>query len=119
MTVEETYIQAAKNGRLVELVDESGRARIVEPYMVYESTTGERLFHVYQLGGFSRSHVDVPAGWRNPKASSFVAARELFASFKPRKTYNPANLRFFPNVIYAVRKPGAEEIIPVAAPHPV
>lgn len=119
MTIEETYIQAAQNGRLVELIDETGRARIVEPYMLYVSATGERLFHCYQLGGFSKSHLDEPSGWRNPKVSAFTEARELFASFKPRKAYNPYNSKFFPNVIFAVHKPGAEQPIPVAEPHPV
>lgn len=114
MTVEEIYIQAAQNRHLVELEDADGKARVVEPYMVHVSTTGDHLFHCYQLSGFSRSHTEEPAGWRNPKAESFTAARELSVAFRPRKGYNPYNRKFFPKVIFTLPKP-----VRLAEPHPV
>lgn len=118
MTIEETFIQAAKNKRMVELADTEGQERIVEPYMVYVSSTGERLFHCYQLGGFSQSHGKDPIGWRNPKISEFVQARELIATYKPRQGYNPENRKSFPAVIFAIPNPHSSEGIPASRPEP-
>lgn len=114
MTIEETFIQAAKNKRMVELVEAEGQARIVEPYMVYVSSTGERLFHCYQLGGFSQSHGKDPIGWRNPKISDFTLARELIATYKPREGYNPENRKSFPAVIFAILNPHPLEEVPAS-----
>ena len=52
--VEATYIEAAKRRNLCELTDAAGNIRLVEPYMLYTSRRGRRLFHCYQLKVYTR-----------------------------------------------------------------
>jgi hypothetical protein len=98
--VESTFIRAAMARRLVWLTEPSGRYRIVQPYMVYRSPKGRRLFHFYQVGGYSAG--SIIRGWRNPEVASFDSAQLLDESFEPRPDYNPFNEWMFPEVIYAV-----------------
>lgn len=100
--IESRFVAAAKAGVLCELTDGQGRFRIVEPYMVYESSRGKRLFHCYQIDGYSES--GKPAGWKNPEVFSFSAARVTQTSFRQRPEYNPANERMFPVIYFALKK---------------
>ncbi|MBW1953947.1 MAG: hypothetical protein JRI66_12860 [Deltaproteobacteria bacterium] len=100
MTVEDIFINAARLFKICKLIDNCGNIRIVEPYMVYTSATGKRLFHCYQLEGYSTSK-QVP-GWKNPEVSSFVSAIILEQSFSQRPEYNPFNMKMFPKVHFAL-----------------
>jgi hypothetical protein len=100
MSVEMVFVQAAKNLNLCELTDRSGNRRVVEPYMVYSSATGKRLFHCYQIGGYSKS--GEPVGWKNPQVNSFSQAVISTETFIPRKEYNPFNHDMFPVVHFAI-----------------
>jgi hypothetical protein len=100
MTLEQTVVQAAKGLRVCELTDLGGNTRIVEPCMVYTSTKGKRLFHCYQLSGFSERGQS--QGWKNPEVESFTAVEVLQDNFKPRPEYNPFNLKMFPVVHFAI-----------------
>jgi hypothetical protein len=100
MSVESTFIEAARNHNLCMLTDPQGNTRIVEPYMVYTSSTGKRLFHCYQLEGYSES--GRPAGWKNPEAESFLFAQIRDPKFAPRPEYNPFNLKMFPIVHFSI-----------------
>jgi hypothetical protein len=109
--VERTFIAAGKSLSLVWLTEPSGRYRIVEPYMVFVSTTGKRLFHLYQIGGYSSG--GVLRGWKNPEVSLFESAQVVDQRFTPREAYNPFNEEMFPDVVFAaptrdgrVRVPG-------------
>lgn len=113
MSVEAAFITAANARRLVWLTEPSGRYRVVEPYMVYRSPTGRRLFHFHQVGGYSSG--SIIRGWRNPDVTAFDSAQILDESFTPRTDYNPFNEEMFPHVIFAVptadgrvREPDAE-----------
>jgi hypothetical protein len=98
--VEEVFIAAAKASTLVWLTEPSGRYRVVEPYMLFLSTTGKRLFHLYQVGGYSAGAI--LRGWKNPATSSFDSAQPLDQRFLPRTDYNPFNEEKFPTVIFSV-----------------
>jgi len=111
--VERTFIAAVKSLSLVWLTEPSGRYRIVEPYMVFVSTRGKRLFHLYQIGGYSAG--GVLRGWKNPEVSHFESAQLVEQRFSPREDYNPFNEEMFPDVVFAaptrdgrVRVPGRE-----------
>lgn len=98
--VERVFITAGKALSLVWLTEPSGRYRIVEPYMVYCSTTGKRLLHFYQIGGYSAG--GILRGWKNPEVSAFDSAQIVDQRFTPREDYNPFNEEMFPEVVFAV-----------------
>ena len=100
MNIESTFVQAAKNLNLCDLIDHRGNKRIVEPYMVYSSATNKRLFHCYQLQGYSKS--GQPVGWKNPQVNSFAQAILRDETFTPRKEYNPFNYEMFPVVYFSI-----------------
>lgn len=98
--VEEAFIAAARAGTLVWLTEPSGRYRVVEPYMVFLSTTGKRLFHAYQVGGYSAGAI--LRGWKNPEVAVFDSAQPLDQRFIPRADYNPFNEEMFPTVLFSI-----------------
>ncbi len=98
--VEDDFIAAAKAGVLCELVDQGGHRRTVEPYMVYRSSLGKRLFHCFQVDGYSDS--GRPLGWKNPEVRSFVSATATGVQFRQRSEYNPSNSRMFPEIYFSL-----------------
>ena len=98
--VEAVFIAAAKAQSLAWLTEPSGRYRIVEPYMVFHSSTGKRLLHLYQIGGYSAG--GVLRGWKNPETSAFDSAQIVDQRFTPREDYNPFNEEMFPEVVFAL-----------------
>lgn len=98
--VETAFVRAARAHRLLWLTEPSGRYRVVEPYMLYHSPTGRRLFHVFQVGGYSAG--SIIKGWRNPDVRAFDGAQILDETWEPRPDYNPFNQWMFPDVVYAV-----------------
>lgn len=98
--VEGVFVAAASAQSLVWLTEPNGRYRIVEPYMVFHSSTGKRLLHFYQVGGYSAG--GVLRGWKNPEVSAFDSAQVVDQRFVPREDYNPFNAEMFPEVVFAV-----------------
>jgi hypothetical protein len=98
--VESVFMAAGKAMSLVWLTEESGRYRIVEPYMVFCSSTGKRLLHLYQIGGYSAG--GMLRGWKNPEVTAFETAQIVDQRFTPREEYNPFNEEMFPAVVFAV-----------------
>jgi len=98
--VEAVFIAAGKTLSLVWLTEPSGRYRIVEPYMVFVSSTGKRLLHMYQIGGYSAG--GILRGWKNPEVEVFDSAQIVDQRFVPREEYNPFNQEMFPEVVFAV-----------------
>jgi len=98
--VEEVFVAGAKGGTLVWLGEASGRYRVVEPYMIFCSTTGKRLLHLFQVGGYSAG--GILRGWKNPEVGAFDDAQLLPQRFTPRPDYNPFNEEMFPLVAFAV-----------------
>lgn len=100
MHVEQIFINAARLFKLCKLIDVNGNIRLVEPYMFCTSAKNKRLFHCYQLEGYSRSG-NIP-GWKNPEVSSFVNAIMVDKSFFQRPEYNPFNIKMFPIVHFSL-----------------
>lgn len=100
MNVETVFIQAGRAGKLVWLTEPNGRYRVVEPYMVFRSSTGKRLFHMYQVGGFSAG--GILREWKNPETEVFDTAQVVEQRFAPRADYNPFNEAMFPEVVWAL-----------------
>ncbi len=98
--VEQTFIAAARARSLVWLTEPSGRYRIVEPYMVFVSSKGKRLFHFFQIGGYSAG--GILRGWKNPETSAFETAQIVNEPFTPHEDYNPFNEEMFPDVVFAM-----------------
>ena len=98
--VEQVFIAAGKTRSLVWLTEPSGRYRIVEPYMVFISSTGKRLFHFFQIGGYSAG--GVLGGWKNPETSVFESAQVVDQRFTSREDYNPFNEEMFRDVVFAL-----------------
>jgi hypothetical protein len=98
--VEAVFIEAGRRSSLVWLTEPSGRYRVVEPYMVFRSTTGKRLLHLFQVGGYSAGAI--LRGWKNPEVSAFDDAQLLDQRFTARADYNPFNEEMFPEVIFAI-----------------
>lgn len=114
--VEGTFVAAARAGRLLWLTEPSGRYRVVEPYMVFVSSTGKRLFHLYQVGGYSAGAV--LRGWKNPEVGVFASAQLLEQAFTPRADYNPFNAEMFPTVVFAVPTRDGRVREPTLPPEP-
>lgn len=108
--VEAVFVAAGKALSLVWLTEPSGRYRIVEPYMLYHSSTGKRLFHCYQIGGYSAG--GMLRGWKNPEVASFDSAQVVDQRFTPRAEYNPFNEEMFPDVVFAVPTVDGRQRIP-------
>ncbi len=100
MSVEATFTEAARSRRLCELTDAAGNIRLVEPYMIFTSSRGRRLFHCYQLKVYTRPGRQ--RGWRNPPVAGIEAAAIVDQPFTPRSSYNPFNERNFPEVHFAI-----------------
>jgi hypothetical protein len=100
MSVEETFIAAARQRMLCELTDAAGNIRLVEPYMVFTSRAGRRLLHCYQLKVYGRPGRQ--RGWRNPRLSAIAEAAIVPQPFTPRASYNPFNERSFHTVDFAL-----------------
>ena len=119
--IEAVFIAGGKALSLVWLVEPSGRYRVVEPYMVFRSTTGKRLLHLYQIGGYSAG--GVLRGWKNPEVGAFDSAQIVDQRYLPRAEYNPFNEEMFPEVEFAVptrdgKARVAEREMELAAPAP-
>lgn len=110
--VESVFTAAAKALSLVWLTEPSGRYRIVEPYMIFRSSTGKRLLHCFQIGGYSAG--GALRGWRNPEVGSFESAQIVDQRFTPREEYNPFNQEMFPEVIFAVQTHDGRQRLPDA-----
>jgi len=100
MSFENELKKSATNRHLCWITDINGNRRLVEPYMVYTSSRDHRLFHCFQLEGYSMSGAGT--GWKNPKVSNFISAEETDMLFKIRDEYNPFNYEMFPRVHFAL-----------------
>jgi hypothetical protein len=100
MNVVLNFIKTAESGKLCELIDQNGNKRLVEPYMVYESATDKRLFHCYQIQGYSASNHT--SGWKNIQVDAFIQATIQDKAFIARKEYNPFNYEIFPKVYFSI-----------------
>ena len=106
--IEQAYISAAQSGRFCELVDQAGNIRLVEPYMVYRSSLNKRMFHCFQVSGYSESNQ--PTGWKNLNVSSFRIGSVTDGTFSQRADYNPDNSPKFPIIYFALQKASGSRV---------
>jgi hypothetical protein len=99
--VEQTFVEAARAGKLVRLVEDGERERLAEPHMVYRDRHGRLMLHLYQVGGYSSSRGD-GRGWRNVPLGRFAAAEVVDQRFVAQPDYNPMNEEKFPHVVFAI-----------------
>lgn len=97
---EQIFIQSARSLILCKLVDFYGNERIVEPYMIYDSATGLKIFHCFQNEGFSRSGERI--GWKNIQTDSIKNIFCETKTFLQRPEYNPFNMKMFPVVHFSI-----------------
>lgn len=101
MSVRETILEAARELKLVRLVEAGDRERVGEPHIVYRDKHGRPMLHLYQVGGYS-SHEPEGHGWRNLPLERFGSAHVVDQAFHARLDYNPDNRELFPYVVYAI-----------------
>jgi hypothetical protein len=97
--------EAVREGRELRLSmrrDPPGASRTGEPHIVYESSAGNILLHVYQTAGYSSSG-GLPS-WRPLSVAEILTAEPTGRKFAVRwqEGYNPANRRFYQRIICAV-----------------
>lgn len=100
MLVEDTFVEAANDLKLCELTDTIGNKRLVEPYMVFTSNKRKRLFHCFQIEGYSESGRHT--WWKNMEIGLFTIAVIHDETFNPREGYNPFNFKKFPVVHFSI-----------------
>lgn len=100
MMVEDTFVEAARRGRMVRLVERGGGVREAEPYMVFTTREGKRRLHFYQHRGHSQG--GEPRGWKMADVTRFRSAEVLEEGFTVREDYNPLNEKLFPAVVFAL-----------------
>lgn len=106
--MEASFIKAAEQRKRIELVDNLGRRRIAEPYMIYTTSKGKRCFHMYQIEGYSkRNKIEE---WKNPETAEFALITVLQSSFAIRPQYNPDNVKMFPVIHFRLPKSLAANI---------
>ena len=110
--IEAAFVAAGRARSLVWLAEPAGRYRVVEPYLLFCSSTGKRLLHCFQVGGYSSG--GMPRGWKNAQPSAFDDARIVDRRFTPREEYNPFNREIFPTVVFAIPTRGGEQRLPDA-----
>lgn len=96
MTSQSQLCDAVARRNIVTIQDRNGRTRVVEPYMVYDTSTGKRCLHCYQLSGYSSS--GQPIGWKNPQLTDISAVMVHAETFQQRSEYNPFNREMFPQI---------------------
>lgn len=82
--------------------DPPGASRTGEPHILYESSAGNMLLHLYQTAGYSSSG-GLPS-WRPLRVGEILTAEATGRQFAVRwqDGYNPANRRFYRRIICAV-----------------
>lgn len=84
---------AIKQRRLLELVYGLG-ARLIEPYVLYETLQGAWLLSAYQRSGPSMS--GHPEGWKTFDGNLVSSVQVLEEHFEPRSDYNLVRQNKYP-----------------------
>lgn len=96
--------QAVNERQVLQLAmrrDPPGSHRMGEPHVLYKSSKGTVLLHIYQTAGHSSSG-QLPA-WRQLNVGEVMSARATGSTFRPRlnEGYNPGNRKFYRQIICA------------------
>ena len=97
--------------RVVAITDEVG-TRVVEPYLLFESSGGDMLLHGWQRSGAFRT--TPPPHWCNLHLDDIHSVELLAAQFaKPHAQYTPGGTNFH-RVVYKLNDRGPESSASVA-----
>jgi len=100
MSIEKDLIKAAKSRHKCWIIDKENNKRFIEPYMIFTSSKGNRLFHCFQIKGYSSRKKETE--WKCPKLADYSIIRETDEKFEIRKDYNPFNMDMFPIVHFSL-----------------
>lgn len=88
----DTICRAIRERKLVS-VQYKGLERIVEPYRLFETKSGDLVLHGWQVEGVWEN--TPPPDWCNPKLSDISSVRPLDRTYAhPRPDYNGDSPRF-------------------------
>jgi hypothetical protein len=92
--------EAMDNTKVVELLSEGNR--VLEPYILYESSTGKILLGCYQLSGYSKRG-KLPA-WRTIKSNEIRNVNLTEKDFTIRSEFRPSNKKIYTKIIHMAKK---------------
>lgn len=109
----ESITRAIDQHAVLRITDEAG-ARLIEPYLIFESAQGDMLLHGWQRGGAYRR--TPPPHWCNLHLEDILAAELLPDHFKqPHRDYNPRS-ELFHRVLFEIGGHGPRLAQPHAIP---
>jgi hypothetical protein len=86
-----TIVEAIKDRNLLNVICK-GLSRTVEPYLIYESKSGDEVLHSWQVSGeFDRT---LPPDWCDLRMDEITAATVAEHYAQPHPEYNPNSTRF-------------------------
>jgi len=74
-----------------------GGSRLVDPHIVYESSTGKILVDAYQTSGYSES--DESVEWKRFEVDQISSLQLLDRTFSVRTDYIPSNRKRYVRII--------------------
>jgi len=99
VSLDATLMQAGKLRRLCDVTLTDGSTAKVEPYAIYTSEKGRRIYLWFQV---SSSDPNEPAGWKNQEANYVASAALAEESFSIRPDYNPLDKWRFPMMHFSI-----------------
>ena len=104
MAMMDDLAQAVNERQVLQLAmrrDPLGSHRMGEPHVLYRSSKGTLLLHIFQIGGYSSS--GKPPAWRQLKVGEILSSHGTGRTFELRwqEGYNPGNRKFYYQIICA------------------
>ena len=93
-------ISAIENLKVVRVFYNDGDERIVEPHILYKSSSGNTLLDAYQTSGYSESNE--PVAWKIFNIEKIQSIESMKNIFTPRQDYNPDNQKRYMEIIAKV-----------------
>ena len=90
-------ISAIQNHRIMQICYNNNEERIIEPHILYESSTGNILLDAYQKSGYSKSNEQIM--WKSFNVEKIQNVKLTENTFTLRSDYNPNNQERYVEVI--------------------
>lgn len=98
MKTETIFKKAVIDMKVCALKDNKGHQRVIQPYGIFKSSHGIKLFCCYQLSGYSESG-KIP-NWRNIPVREVESIQIMSISFTTRNDYTPDNNIIYPHWLF-------------------
>ncbi|MHA1248611.1 MAG: hypothetical protein ACTSRP_01330 [Candidatus Helarchaeota archaeon] len=98
--IEDNIKKAIDYRKIIEITYNNMQIRIVEPYIIYISSTGKTLVDCYQLRGYSKS--GVYTGWKAFELNKINSVSLTDESFYIRSEYNPNNRKRYVKILHKI-----------------